>query len=82
MQADDRRLGLDRPIARRDFFNGVAIVAGAIAGWMVPSVVTEGLANEAAAPGQQSDYPPRLTGCGAAIRGRSNCHSLSAQRDR
>jgi hypothetical protein len=29
MQADDRRLGLDRPIARRDFFNGVAIAAGA-----------------------------------------------------
>jgi spermidine dehydrogenase len=62
MRADDRRLGMDRPIARRDFLNGVAIAAGAIAGGMLPGVVTEGLANEAAAPGQQSDYPPRLTG--------------------
>jgi hypothetical protein len=32
MRAHDRRLGMDRPIARRDFLNGVAIAAGAIAG--------------------------------------------------
>src|SRR5258708_36102784 len=62
MRADDRGLGMDRPIARRDFLNGVAIAAGAIAGGMLAGVVTEGLANEAAARGQQSDYPPRLTG--------------------
>ena len=62
MRADDRRLGMDRPIARRDFLNGVAIAAGAVASGMLPGVVTEGLANEAAARGQESDYPPRLTG--------------------
>jgi hypothetical protein len=56
MRADDRRLGMDRPIARRDFLNGVAIAAGAIAGGMLPAVATEGLANEAAARGRQSDY--------------------------
>src|SRR5215467_10053490 len=61
-RANDRALGMDRPIARRDFLNGVAIAAGAIAGGMLPGVATQGLANEAAARGQQSDYPPRLTG--------------------
>jgi spermidine dehydrogenase len=60
MRADDRQLGMDRPIARRDFLNGVAIAAGSIASGMVPGVVTEGLANEAAA--QRNPYPPRLTG--------------------
>src|SRR5258707_8842267 len=62
MGADDRRLGMDRPIARRDFLNGVAVAAGAIAGGMLPGVVAEGVANEAAARGRQSGYPPRLTG--------------------
>jgi spermidine dehydrogenase len=62
MGADDRRLGMDRPIARRDFLNGVAIGAGAIVGGMLPGVVTEGFANEAAVQGQHGDYPPRLTG--------------------
>jgi hypothetical protein len=57
MRADDRRLGMDRPIARRDFLNGVAIGAGAIVGGMWPGVLMEGLANEAAARRQQSDYP-------------------------
>jgi spermidine dehydrogenase len=62
MLAGDRRLGMDRPIARRDFLNGVALGAGAIVGGMWPDAVTEGFANEAPARGQQSHYPPRLTG--------------------
>jgi spermidine dehydrogenase len=51
---------MDRPIARRDFLNGVAIAAGAIAGGMLAGAATEGFAGEAAAPSQY--YPPRLTG--------------------
>jgi spermidine dehydrogenase len=62
VQADDRRLGMDRLIARRDFLNGVAIAAGSIASGMLAGVVTEGLATEAAAPAQHNSYPPRLTG--------------------
>jgi len=62
MRADDRRLGMDRPIARRDFLNGIAIAAGSIASATLPGVVTESLANEAAAPAQPNSYPPGLTG--------------------
>ena len=61
-RANDRALGMDRPIARRDFLNGVAIAAGSIAGGMLPGVVTEGLAKEAAARARPNFYPPRLTG--------------------
>jgi spermidine dehydrogenase len=52
---DDRRLGMDRPIARRDFLNGV-LVAGAAAasGW--PEAAS-------AAPQDEAGYyPPLLTG--------------------
>jgi spermidine dehydrogenase len=58
--ANDRQLGMDRPITRRDFLNGVAIgVGGAMAApWL------SGLA--AAAPPSAQDapgyYPPALTG--------------------
>src|SRR5260370_21420078 len=62
MRPDDRRLGMDRPIARRDCVRGVAVAAGAIDGGMLPGATTEGVANEAAARGRQSGYPPRLTG--------------------
>ncbi len=51
---------MDRPIARRDFLNGVAIAVGAIAGGRLISTATEGLAGEAAAQAQY--HPPRLTG--------------------
>ncbi len=51
---------MDRPIARRDFLNGVAIAAGSIAGGMLMGAATEGLAGEAAT--QPQNYPPRLTG--------------------
>jgi spermidine dehydrogenase len=62
MRAHDRRLGMDRPIARRDFLNGLAITAGSIASGLLPGVVAESSANEAAAPDQRHSYPPRLTG--------------------
>jgi spermidine dehydrogenase len=59
---DDRRLGMDQPIARRDFLNGVAVAAGSIASAMLPGALVEGLANEAAVSAQENSYPPRLTG--------------------
>jgi spermidine dehydrogenase len=56
----DRDLGLDRPITRRDFLNGVAIGVGGLmsARWL------QGLAAEAAAFAQDAPgyYPPALTG--------------------
>jgi spermidine dehydrogenase len=62
MRADDRGLGTDQPIARRDFLNGVAIAAGSIASGMLPDMVTEVLADEASAQDRPGYYPPRLTG--------------------
>jgi spermidine dehydrogenase len=62
MRADDRGLGMDQPIARRDFLNGVAIAAGSIASGMLPDMVAEVLADEASAQDRPGYYPPRLTG--------------------
>jgi spermidine dehydrogenase len=62
MRADDRGLGMDQPIARRDFLNGVAIAAGSIASGMLPDMVTGVLADEASAQDRPGYYPPRLTG--------------------
>jgi spermidine dehydrogenase len=59
MRASDRWLGMDQPIGRRDFLNGVAITVGAAAGGALSGVIADGFANEAAARGH---YPPRLTG--------------------
>ena len=57
----DRDLGMNRAITRRDFLNGVAIGAGAVAagGWL------PGLEAQTAAPFPQDApgyYPPALTG--------------------
>jgi spermidine dehydrogenase len=62
MRADDRALGMDRPIARRDFLDGIAIAATSIAAGMLPGVVTKGLAKDIVTEDQCSLYPPRLTG--------------------
>jgi spermidine dehydrogenase len=61
MRADDRWLGMNKPIARRDFLNGVAIAAGSIASGMLPGILTEGFAG-GAAQARRRHYPPRLTG--------------------
>ena len=54
-RARDRELGMDRPIARRDFLNGAAIAIGAaLAG---PAFGEQGEAQDE--PGY---YPPALTG--------------------
>jgi spermidine dehydrogenase len=52
MNSPDRELGMDRPIKRRDFLNGVAVAVGA------PLLAT----NYAAAQTSPSSYPPALTG--------------------
>src|SRR6266566_2549856 len=69
MRAEDRGLGMDRPVARRDFLNGVAIAASSIASGMLPGAVTEGFAKEAAVRAQRSYYPPRLTGLRGSHQG-------------
>src|SRR5215470_3062354 len=64
MRTRDRWLGMDRPIARRDFLNGVAVAAGATAAGMLAAVGAEGKADAgtAASAAPQRPYPPRLTG--------------------
>jgi spermidine dehydrogenase len=56
MAADDHRLGMDRPIQRRDFLNGVAVTAMGLASVRAQAAV-------AAAPQDVAGYyPPVLTG--------------------
>jgi spermidine dehydrogenase len=58
-----KELGMDRPIGRRDFLNGVAITVGsAMAGGFVPGLewVAEGA--EQFAQDKPGYYPPTLTG--------------------
>ncbi len=62
MPPDDRALGMDRPIARRDFIDCIALAAGSIAAAMLPGAATEGLAKQVVGGDQRSRYPPRLTG--------------------
>jgi spermidine dehydrogenase len=62
MRADDRALGMDRPITRRDFLDGIVIAASSIAAGMLPGAVVEGLAKEVVAGDKRSLYPPRLVG--------------------
>jgi spermidine dehydrogenase len=56
MTNDDRRLGMDTAITRRDFLNGVAVGLGATAAsaWLPPGVD--------ALLAQETGYPPALTG--------------------
>lgn len=58
----DRELGMDRPITRRDFLNGVALGIGATV--VGPGLGPPGIAAAAAAFAQDAPgyYPPALTG--------------------
>jgi spermidine dehydrogenase len=61
--ADDRRLGMDRAISRRDFLNGAAIGVGAsLAGRALPDRLMAALRAEEAMQAAASYYPPTLTG--------------------
>jgi spermidine dehydrogenase len=54
--SQDRELGMDRPITRRDFLNGVALTLGAA---IVPSPLLAALDS---ASNSRTYYPPALTG--------------------
>ena len=58
--ARDRRLGMDRPITRRDFLDGVglALTGSAAHGWFGAEVQ----ARDAATQSPPAPYPPALTG--------------------
>ena len=57
----DKALGMDRPIDRRDFLNGVAVAVGALGagGLATPALAQAGLAWP---QDQAGYYPPNLTG--------------------
>jgi hypothetical protein len=60
-RAGDHELGMDRPITRRDFLNGVAIgIGGALSGGVLEGL--PGFGALSAFQGAASDYPPALTG--------------------
>ena len=52
-ESDDRKLGMDRNITRRDFLNGVVIgTAGAVAGSFLPGFAEEAFGASTAAQDQ------------------------------
>jgi spermidine dehydrogenase len=60
---DDKTLGMDRPITRRDFLNGIAIGATATAAYPMFAAAQSGApAMPAAAQDAPGYYPPLLTG--------------------
>src|ERR1700722_260012 len=62
-EREDRKLGMDRNITRRDFLNGVAVgTGGAVAGSMLPGFAWETFAASLSAQDQPGYYPPALTG--------------------
>ncbi len=59
----DQELGMDRPVARRDFLQGVAVAAGAsVAQTVMPGMIGNALAAELAPQDRPGYYPPTLTG--------------------
>jgi spermidine dehydrogenase len=61
-QAEWRDLGMDRRIDRRDFLNGVAIGAGAVAGALQASPAQGRTSGLGAQPSAPDAYPPRRLG--------------------
>jgi spermidine dehydrogenase len=59
---DDKRLGMHRPISRRDFLNGVAIGIGAAIGATTGNVVADPSLLAQVTAQDQPGYPPALTG--------------------
>ena len=53
----DKRLGMDRPITRRQFFDGVAVAAGSVAAWHLM-----GGQAKAFTPADNASYPPGSNG--------------------
>jgi len=69
---NDKSLGMDRPIARRDFLNGVAVTAGAaMIGGANPALA------DAATQDEKGYYPPTRTGLRGSHPGSfENAHAL------
>jgi spermidine dehydrogenase len=62
-KSDDKKLGMDRQITRRDFLNGVAVgTGGAVASSALPSFAFGALAEPSAPQDKPGYYPPALTG--------------------
>ena len=62
-ESEDKKLGMDRRITRRDFLNGVAVGAsGAAAGSVLNSLALAELTDPLAAQDRPGYYPPALTG--------------------
>ena len=75
MSKNDRHLGMDQSITRRDFLNGVSVAVGAGMIAPTPADAEEVLQRPSAQALQDANYPPALTGmrgeqCGR-IRGRT-----------
>ncbi|MEP7345992.1 MAG: NAD(P)-binding protein [Gemmatimonadaceae bacterium] len=69
----DRDLGLDRPITRRDFLNGLAIGVGALGALSPRELWRAGILDPQAA----ASYPPALTGLrGSTDASFENAHKL------
>ena len=72
--SNDKELGMDRGMTRRDFLNGVAITTGAS---LVPPHVIAALANEKDPEKAADYYPPILTGLrGSHIGSFEAAHTL------
>ncbi|HEX2665770.1 MAG TPA: NAD(P)-binding protein, partial [Candidatus Acidoferrum sp.] len=62
-EKQDKQLGMDRPIARRDFLNGVAIAIGSTAAQaFLPCLAWAAEAAAQSAQDKPGYYPPTLTG--------------------
>ncbi len=62
-ERNDRKLGMDRNITRRDFLNGVAVgTGGTMAASMIPGFAWEAFPATTAAQDRPGYYPPALTG--------------------
>jgi spermidine dehydrogenase len=62
-QNNDKQLGMERPIKRRDFLNGVALTVGStMAGGFLPGLAWIAEGAEQFAQDQPGYYPPTLTG--------------------
>ena len=76
----DKALGMDRPIDRRDFLNGVAVAIGALGSGALGGAA---IAQQAGWPQDQAGYyPPLLTGLRGSHHPGSfeNAHGLQGRR--
>src|SRR6185437_16972495 len=63
MNGEDRDLGMDRPISRRDFVQGVAVGVGAAAAVGAPlGAMAQNVDPAAIAGATPANYPPMRTG--------------------